>query len=84
MSAEIHFHPRIFAGTAAILEREQRRRFGLDPRQDAGPLVRCADCRHAVPYPGHGTASWCLVYRSERSRYIARECAAFEAPETAA
>jgi hypothetical protein len=84
MSAEIRFHPRIFAGTAAILKREQRQHFGLDPGQDANPLVRCADCRHGVPYPGRGTACWCLCYGSERSRYLPRECAAFEAPPAAA
>ncbi|MGH8562754.1 MAG: hypothetical protein ACREXW_01185 [Gammaproteobacteria bacterium] len=47
MTAEIHFHPRILMGRAAEIARRQGK---PDPR---AVLVRCVDCRHAVPYDRH-------------------------------
>lgn len=71
MTAKILYHPRIFMGCAAELER-------LRGHWHHGP-VRCADCRHAVPYDRHPQVCYCLCYKTERSALSPRECPHFEA-----
>lgn len=74
MSAEILYHPRIFEGCAAELERSRAREALGGPRE----YVSCVDCLHAVrnlPTP----SVWCRCYNDQRPLLKPHECPRFEA-----